>query len=462
MAPNTRAVLFSFFSFRMKLSSKFPLWGLMGLALLLSSPSWGATGRVAGRVVNKSTGKSVPGVAISLVRPGEKSDRLVARGKSDAQGRFSIGPFPYGETDIFMAQVKWKGFDYETVAFDGTGQLKELMKMEVNPNALEIAVYDTTRQEPPMVFTAHHIALESKERVMKCTERIVVENSSNTTYIGDESGATVKLDIPSTAEDVKLDDKVQGKLLKTADGYAVAKPLWPASARRRNAIILTYTMKWPQSLPWNRKIDLSKKILYPTNFFFVNRGEADKELKVVAPKLGKDTVTEIPVEGGEMVPKIVNSIGSPMTPDTVLKPGDVISVQLERPVNPLVWAFIMFLGALVAIVPLALRGTGRRGAETPEENEGYLPEPGRKVDVLGETFQPPVLGETDSPLVGSGIAKRSDLQKLTFSIAQLDEEFASGSMEEGEYQTRRAALKKELLAQLEKSLDKTSGKTKAK
>src|SRR5690348_6052869 len=102
------------------------------LVLSLVLPGWAATGRVQGRILNKSTGRGEPGVEVRLVRPGDKGpDRQIAIAKTGAQGQFAFGPFPVTAQDIFMAQTRWQGFRYETVAYDGTGHLKEMVGISV-------------------------------------------------------------------------------------------------------------------------------------------------------------------------------------------------------------------------------------------------------------------------------------------------------------------------------------------
>ncbi len=406
------------------------------LMVSLALPTWAATGEVKGRVLNKTTGRGEANVSVRLVKPGESgADKQIASTKTGPQGQFSFGPFQAGSEDIYMAQTQWQGFPYETVAFDGTGHLKE-MGIVVDPAKVEVAVFNTTRQAPALFLRAHHMALAVQDKSIKVTERIVVENPANETFIGDQSGATVKLNIPPNAKDVALDAKVAGKLIKTADGYAVAKPILPVVSQRRNALILTYTLDWPSSAPWNRKIDLSHKVLYPTNFFFVVRNPDDKALQLTAPQLGKDETQEIPGADGKAAPKLVNAMGFPMAEKPILKPGETVSVTLGRPMNPLVWAFVMFVGALIAIVPLALRGGKRRDSQG--ENDALkIKEPGVSGGVLGETFRSPASD-------GSAVAMSGATEEIVFAIARLDEEFAQGAVSKDAYQKRRAAMKKQL------------------
>ncbi|HEY0074384.1 MAG TPA: carboxypeptidase-like regulatory domain-containing protein [Abditibacteriaceae bacterium] len=427
---------------------------LLFLSLILAFPLWAATGNVKGRVVNKTTGKAVSGASISLIRIGpDRQDRTVATTKSAANGAFALGPFQAGNDEIFMAQMRWQGRKFEQVAFDGTGRLKEIAGMEVDPNKIELAVYDKSSKMPSFQFVVHHIAIERVERTLKCTERIVAQHESNWVYDGSAGTPKIKLFVPPGAKDLALDPKItNGTLEKQGNDHFFVfkdKTMLPAGMQRPAAILMNYVLDWPASVPWNRKLDISHPVYYPTSFFFVARPPEAKDLKVVSPRLGADETTSIPNAEQQTVQKIVNSIGGTMggaNEGPALKPGETIAITLQQPVNPLVWAFVMFVGALIVIVPLVLRNSGGRKGETTyeagdedEEIPSNLQEPTYRADVLGATF-----GALDGDNKGAG----KKAQELIFAIAQLDEDFAGGQMDAQTYQSRRALWKKELVATL--------------
>jgi hypothetical protein len=304
---------------------------------------------------------------------------------------------------------------------------------------------------PSFQFVVHHIAIERVERTLKCTERIVAQHESNWVYDGSAGTPKIKLYVPPGAKDVQLDPKItNGTIEQQGSDYFFVfkdKTLLPAGMQRPAAILMDYVLDWPASVPWNRKLDISHKVYYPTGFFFVARPPEAKDLKVIAPRLGADETTSIPNAEQQTVQKIVNSIGGTMgdpKQGPALKPGDTIAITLQQPVNPLVWAFVMFIGALIVIVPLVLRNSGGRAAvtdtESPYDDEELavnLPEPAYRADVLGATF--------DGPANSAG----KNAQDLIFAIAQLDEDFAGGGVDEKTYQSRRALWKKELVELLD-------------
>ncbi len=215
-----------------------------------------------------------------------------------------------------MAQTLWQGKKYEQVAFDGTGRLKEIAGMDVDPDKIEIAVYNKSPKMPDFQFVVHHLAIERDNRTLKCVERIVAQQQANYIYDGSAGTPKIKLQLPAGAKDVLLDPKIEnGTVKKEGDFYYFIfkdKVLMPVGMARPTAILLNYVMDWPASLPWNRKLNLDHKVFYPTNFFFVARPPDAKDLKVIAPQLKADETTSIPNAQGQTVEKIVNSLGGPM------------------------------------------------------------------------------------------------------------------------------------------------------
>jgi hypothetical protein len=103
---------------------------------------------------------------------------------------------------------------------------------------------------------------------------------------------------------VRLDPKIiDAKLVKTSSGWGVSRLMMPdaympmgAQVQTPNALIINYDMDWPSQMPWAKRVDLSRKIMYPTKFFFIARKTDDKGLQVAAPKLLADQEAELPIE----------------------------------------------------------------------------------------------------------------------------------------------------------------------
>jgi len=191
-------------------------------------------------------------------------------------------------------------------------------------------------------------------------------------------------------------------------------------------------MDWPSSLPWQRIVNFTRKVQYPTKFFFVARTADDKRLEITAPKLSKDQEAPLAI-GGQMETRTVNAIGRPMGGAPVLKDGDDLVIQVSSPVNPLFWGFLAFLVLFCLAIPFALLRKSTPCA--PESSK--IEEPAIAGSVYPRTFA------TDGPIefsaIASGIIER---------IAGLDVEFGQGKIAETEYSRQRSQLKKQVVEQM--------------
>ena len=437
------------------------LAALCSAQLALAAPT-----PISGVVRDGSTDNApLPNAAVQLIRPGDNGAKKVLQTtRTDATGRFTFPAQEWGADELLMANVPHQGYDYAAVAYDGGNKLKAV-GMNVNPLQVDVSAYDTTTKDVKLQFQVHHLAIKSTETGLNVIERIVVINPSEKTFLGiGPRKISVLLNVPKNAKDVKLDPKItDAKLVKTSNGYGIERPITPQAYGARNAIIFSYNMDWPSPLPWAKKIDLSREIAYPTQFFFVARLPDDKNLEVEAPLLGKATDADLPIDG-KTETRVVNSIGAPMMPgmpggeknDPVLNAGAKMSVVIERPVNPLFWAFTAMTALLIVFLPVAMIKPRRhKSAERMEDKRVKLPASApTTANGLGTPANGAVL---DGPIVASGPGREvgaADLtltpqaQTLIAQIAQLDDEHEAGRIESEEYQARRAAWKAQLIEKL--------------
>ncbi|HVF09505.1 MAG TPA: hypothetical protein VNA16_01810 [Abditibacteriaceae bacterium] len=440
--------------------------------------------RVAGRVMNETRRTAAAGVLVQLFYVGKnaKQQKTVANVRTDAGGRFDCGPLTLGTDDLLIARANWQGNFYDQAwVYEASGQLKS-MAGTVAPGQMKLGVYDATTKPPPLSFQVHHLAINAKENDLKCIERIVVLNPSRLTFAGEGAQrVAVRLALPAGAREVRLDPDVDGKLVKTADGYGIVKPIVPTQQDERNilknnVVIISYVMKWPLSLPWSRHIDLSRKIIYPTNFFFVVREESDRKLHIDAPQLGADEVEQVNTREG-MQTRIVNMTGRPMTSgpmasgpmagDATLKPGAVVAIRVARPLNSLVWVFVLFVVALCLLVPLSLVNR-RRGAAVPDgasasqatsQATSKSAEPTVEASVYRGT--PTRIGGMSSlpeTFAGHDFALTDEARSIVEAIAKLDDAWESGTMDAGKYQSERATWKTKLIDLLESTASSESSR----
>ncbi len=417
------------------------------LCVLLSVLRVEAATQMAGQVVDGSVGdRATPNATVQLLRVNQEgASQTLATVKTDAQGRFATKPLEVHANDLVFARVDWGGYPYITPAFDGAGRTGA----PIDSTNLKLHVFDTTEGAPRgMTFVAHHIALKDDKDNgdnLKCTERIVVDNPSNKTFIGfGKEGITVGLSLPKGAKNVELDPSIaDAKLIKIGPKpiYAVSKPITPtmAGGPLGNAIIVNYT------LPWSKSVDLSRQLLYPEKFFFVVREEADRnKILVDAPQLGPDEVQPIPIDG-QMQNRVVKSIGAPQSEQPVLQAGQKMQIFVSRPTPPLVWAFVGLTGLLCVFVP----GLMLWGRKKPRAIE-YSNVPARGTANALKSAEP-VVGASvysviHSPESASNSASQSgEVAQVIERLAALDDDFEAGRVDAQSYQTQRAQWKRQVV-----------------
>ena len=379
----------------------------------------------------------------------DSARKVVATTTTDVAGKFRFPPRDLSAKDLLFASIPHQGYSYWTVAYDGGNRLKQV-GINVNPQKVDMLVFDTTTQPnaAPLDFQVHHLAIKSTATGLHCVERIVVENPSNLTYMGfGDRKISVLLNVPKIAKNLKLDAPSDAKMLQTKDGWGVAMPITPMAYGTRNAIIFSYDVVWPSSLPWAKTVDLSREAAYPTKFFFVARETDDKELQVSAPQLGAEEPQNLPIDG-KTETRLVNSIGSPMAMPGAAQTGPAVpagkelEVKISRPVSSLFWGFAGLVGALCLFLPLAL----------------IKPKRGERQDGASVSSHTSARGNENamfSPLNGFAVAPTltPSSRELVQKIADLDDAFEAKQIDEASYQSQRAAWKKLLIDSLASSPD---------
>ena len=446
---------------------KFKLWLLILVTALCLRSVQAAPVQIKGVALNATLMKPATGVRLELIRPAATGDgTLLGETKVDKDGRFAFPAREMAKDDLLIVRGAYQGYGYLATAYDGQARLKEF-GVTVNPQQVQLMVYEASKKPPKLEFQVHHLAIESAADGLKCVERIVVLNPSKTTYVGvGNVDGTVLLDIPKAAKGLKMDAKIPGRLVQTSHGWMATTPIAPSAYTDTNplagpnAIIFSYTLAWPSALPWARQVDVSQKILYPTKFFFIARKTDDRVLQVTAPQLSPDTEQELPIDGNSEI-RVVNSIGRPMGNEAALQPETQLNMTIKREVNALFWVFVAFLTALLLGVPLVLRASKRRPTAREnrydddgfEDEERWLDEaePANAASVVSAAAMNDGAGAQRNGTHFSPLHTSPQAQALIEEIAQLDDKFERGEIDEAAYQEQRKGRKALLLKQLSNS-----------
>jgi hypothetical protein len=144
-------------------------------------------GAIEGTVINGTTGKPQPSVAISLVQPGANGMQAIATSTSDASGKFSIDhdlPPPPA-----LLQVDYKGITYTQVQPPGRPT-----------TGIQFQIYESATKPPQGMQMAHLIMIEPSPTSLEISETFLIRNESTTTF-QDSSNGTAQFYPPKAAGD---------------------------------------------------------------------------------------------------------------------------------------------------------------------------------------------------------------------------------------------------------------------
>jgi hypothetical protein len=201
--------------------------------LLLATPLFAA---IDGTVINATTGKPAPGIALSLIQPSASGMQSLADTKSDATGKFS-----------FSQDIKG-GPAFVQATFQGTPYLK-MVTPGAPTTGVQVPVYDSTTKDVAKV-QQHMILLQPTADAINVSETILYEGDPKLTYNNGDAG-TIRFYVPPEAkDDVKASigfDMGGGNSIpiqrqvdksKTPNVYKIDYPIKPGETR----VDITYSL----------------------------------------------------------------------------------------------------------------------------------------------------------------------------------------------------------------------------
>jgi hypothetical protein len=185
---------------KMKFLYKILLFNL----LVLCSPLWSQTGKIAGYVYNGSQD--------SLIIPNIDVNLLVYRGhnvvndssftmKTNDRGKFTFTSLKIDSTLIYYPRAAFNSIVYYGRAARLTGEL--------NSVASDVVVYDTTSRADKIVFQLEHLFIDAEPGNLYFREIFIANNMGNKTFIGSNFDQhnehyVLQFPLPKGFEDVEI------------------------------------------------------------------------------------------------------------------------------------------------------------------------------------------------------------------------------------------------------------------
>jgi len=195
----------------------------------------GATGRLVVRAVQGTAGGTAlsgDAVEIELLHQGQTVQTLDAT--LDAAGQAVLDQIRVGVEVRSLVRITHGGVQYQ--------QAGPLMDTAHADESVDVTVYDVTESEPAWRVSSRQVTVDPKGAWVTVSETVVAENPGDMTWIGGRPDAegrqtTVRLAIPATAQDIRLDLGFAGwRFAAFEDGtLRVQMPLMPGQTTYRFA-----------------------------------------------------------------------------------------------------------------------------------------------------------------------------------------------------------------------------------
>jgi len=366
----------------------------LAAALLIAAPAGaGTSGVIEGQVTNGTQdGSSVAGVQLTLHTLSGGAEVALATVQAEDEGTFRFAGVTTGDyTYRISLTFQQADYTFDIPAFGDNETAK----------TVPVTVYDSTESDSAISVVSSHTVLVPGAGAVSVQEYFLVANMADRTYIGAPATGgqrqTVRFPLPANATGLDLAGELGGgSVVNVTGGFADTRPVPPGSKE----FIYSYEVKEaPARFTYNRPV------YYPTIQYNLLVPGADAS--VTSPQLADEGTLDL---GGQTFRILTGSD---------LQAGTAVTAKLSGPASSggiplLVWVGIAVVAVLLAAA-VALRVIRRRSAPAVVEKDTAAQE-----DAL--------LGE----------------------LANLDDEFEAGRLDQETYLRQRGARKAELAALLKR------------
>lgn len=252
----------------MKKAKTFFLFALL-LLLIVPVPSFPqeVKGAIEGKVVNRTIGKPVSGLKVSLdiVQRGQKVETKEA--VSGEKGKFKFEELPVGDEYDFIAYTQFEGASYDSRA---------KLTSKTPRTKLTLEVYNSSTDPSKVVMTEYYIQVETS-RTVKVTEFLNIANEGKTSYAVDntnrEKPLGLVLTLPEGFRNLEMIEGLMQCCSRVEGNKILSQMSIPPGTNR---VVFSYELSWS-------KADLRKEVPFNTrNFYLI---VANPKVKVQTSKL---------------------------------------------------------------------------------------------------------------------------------------------------------------------------------
>ena len=205
-------------------------------------------GTINGSLVNKTAnGSSVTSQTVTLAAYQGSNEAGTKTIKTDQSGKFVFDGLATGADYTYQISTTFQGAPYysDPINFSGAiptapGAAQPTPQPTTQPTTqqtAELDVYDSTSDQSVLKTTAHHYLLEPDKTGVTVSEIVIINNSSDKSYIGQPSHAgansTLKFTLPDGAQNFQpVDGLFPSRILQVAGGFVDTMPVYPGQSQR--------------------------------------------------------------------------------------------------------------------------------------------------------------------------------------------------------------------------------------
>ncbi len=372
---------------------------------------------IAGQIINGTPGGSVPAnLSLMLHTYDGQTMTAMTDGVADAQGRFRFESVPMQRGRSFEVMVTYRDVAY----------FSQRVEPELGEPVLElpVTVYETTTATTTLRVGQLHLLLEFAPGSVQVMQLYILSNlGDRTIVVGDGKGVPFRL--PAEARDVRFEsDPTGARFMRTEDGFVDTAPIVPGEGTLPT--LVRYT------LPYTGEATLRIPIDYPTQRVSVLLPEVGVRLEDAAYwRVGKELLLRgqvhqvfdyerVPLTAGEVLslrivgqPAVTTSTSDPATMErpsvSLAREGGPFRISSERRRT------VFLVGMALSLILI--------------EAGGLWWWRNRLLSAVAASGTPP-----------------SERASLLQAIADLDDAYEAGAIDEGAYRVQRAHLRHQALA----------------
>ncbi len=205
-------------------------------------------GTINGSLVNKTAnGSSVANQEVTLGAYQGSNEAGTKTAKTDQSGNFAFNGLATGADFTYQISVDFKGAPYysDPINFSGAvptapGAAQPTPQPTTQPTTeqtIQVPVYDSTSDQSVLKTTAHHYLLEPDKTGVTVSEIVIIDNSSDKSFIGQASHAgtnsTLRFTLPDGAQNFEpVDGLFPSRVLQVTGGFVDTMPVYPGTSQR--------------------------------------------------------------------------------------------------------------------------------------------------------------------------------------------------------------------------------------